>query len=329
MQEFWTAAAGTEIDTSQPLTYADRLRIRQPGDTNFALGPHMDGGSNERWEKGGYGDVYEDVFKGQWEERYDAWDATSRVHAVYDTSDGSSASGCSVFRMWQSWLSMSHVGPGEGTLLVNPMPKLATVYMLLRPFFRPVDEELDGDAFLAEQNWVFQGREGLTSELQGATPGHGQELSEKLHPHLELSKTMVSIPRIKPGDYVAWHCDSKLSPNLPQRTRSELTPPAIHAVDQIHGGDTDSSVLYVPACPLTARNAEYARRQLGRFRAGEPGPDFPGGEGEGSHVGRPLEEDLSRVARLSMGLEKLSVGCRVDEGAMRAVEAANRILGFE
>lgn len=218
MQELWTAAAGTEIDTSQPLTYADRLRIRQPGDTNFALGPHMDGGSTERWEKGGYGDVYEAVFKGQWEGRYDAWDATSRVDAVYDTSSGSSASGCSVFRMWQGWLSLSDVGPGEGTLLVNPMLKLATVYMLLRPFFRPVDEELDGESFLAEQNWAFQGREGMTSELHGATPGHGQELSEKLHPHLELSRTMVSIPRIKPGDYVAWHCDGKISlppPRLP------------------------------------------------------------------------------------------------------------------
>ena len=100
-------------------------------------------------------------------------------------------------------------------------------------------------------------------------------------------------------------------------------------MDQIHGGDTDSSVMYIPVCPLTARNAEYARRQLGRFKAGEPGPDFPGGEGEGSHVGRPLEGDLPREARLSMGLEKFRVGCGVDEGAMKAVEAANRILGFE
>jgi hypothetical protein len=38
-----------------------------------------------------------------------------------------------------------------------------------------------------------------------------------LHPHLELERTMVHVPRIKPGDFVAWHCDSK----------STLSPPNI------------------------------------------------------------------------------------------------------
>ena len=37
------------ISTSHPVAYADRLRIRQPGDAGFALGPHVDGGSCERW----------------------------------------------------------------------------------------------------------------------------------------------------------------------------------------------------------------------------------------------------------------------------------------
>lgn len=173
----------------------------------------MDGGSVERWEKEGYGDVYEDVFQGAWEERYDAWDATRRVDAVYDTSDGSIPSGCSMFRMWQGWLSMSSVGPGEGTLLVNPLLELSTIYLLLRPFFCPKNKELEGEAFLAEENWEFLGfdRDRMTSDLQGAWPGRGQELSERLHPHLELDRTMVSIPRIKPGDYVAWHCDCKFS----------------------------------------------------------------------------------------------------------------------
>jgi hypothetical protein len=50
-----------------PLTYADRLRIRHPGDAKFALGPHMDGGSVERWEDEGYRRVYEKILKGDWE----------------------------------------------------------------------------------------------------------------------------------------------------------------------------------------------------------------------------------------------------------------------
>ena len=41
------------ISMLHPLTYADRVRIRQPGDAGFALGPHVDGGSVERWEPEG------------------------------------------------------------------------------------------------------------------------------------------------------------------------------------------------------------------------------------------------------------------------------------
>jgi len=35
------------------MSYYDRLRIRKPGDSKFALGPHIDGGSLERWEDPG------------------------------------------------------------------------------------------------------------------------------------------------------------------------------------------------------------------------------------------------------------------------------------
>ena len=49
----------------------------------------------------------------------------------------------------------------------------------------------------------------MSSALQGATPGHGQEFSEGLHPHLELEKSMVHVAKVEPGDYVVWHCDSK------------------------------------------------------------------------------------------------------------------------
>ena len=38
---------GALISTRQPLSYADRVRIRQPGDSGFALGPHVDSGSVE------------------------------------------------------------------------------------------------------------------------------------------------------------------------------------------------------------------------------------------------------------------------------------------
>jgi len=213
MTSLWhTSDPDSPISLRTPLSYADRLRIRQPGDARFALGPHQDGGSVERWEKDGYGrgGVYDDVFRGDWQ-KYDPFDASGRVHAVTDLYGGLGS--CSMFRMWQGWLSMSDVGPREGTLLVNPLLRESTAYSLLRPFFRSVTP-LEGSArdarYLDAENWEFTADEGMTSDLQGATPGHGQEFPDGLHPHLELEKTMVHVPKVKPGDYVVWHCDSKL-----------------------------------------------------------------------------------------------------------------------
>ncbi|KAF5700651.1 DUF1479 domain-containing protein [Fusarium mundagurra] len=228
LMSLWHTTSPTSISLSQPFSYADRLRIRQPGDASFALGPHIDGGSVERWEPEGYGagHVYDSILQGNWE-TYDPWDASGRVDAVNNR------------------------------------------------------------------------------ELQGATPGTGQELTGELHPHLELERTMVHVPEIRPGDFVAWHCDT------------------IHSVDKVHAGTADSSVLYIPICPITAQNAEYMVRQREAFLRGTPGPDFPGGAGESGHVGRGTEEMLDGAARRAMGLSALRT-----EGEGDVVREANRILGF-
>ena len=196
------------ISTSHPTAYADRLRIRQPGDSGFALGPHIDSGSCERWEEGGYGrgQVYNEIFKGNWQ-AYDPWESSCRLPVISDLYNGAGA--CSMFRMFQGWLSMSDTGPGEGTLMVNPLFNKATAYYLLRPFFRPKKnlKTVDSHAFLQESNWEME--DDSTPVLQGAVPSNCQELNTELHPHLGLEETMVHIPKIRPGDYVAWHCDSK------------------------------------------------------------------------------------------------------------------------
>ncbi|KAI1771081.1 DUF1479-domain-containing protein [Hypoxylon cercidicola] len=302
------------VSTSQPLSYADRLRIRQPGDATFALGPHIDGGSVERWELDGYGrgGVYNKIFEGSWEE-YDPWDASTRVSAVMDNYNGLGA--CSMFRMFQGWLSMSTTNPFEGTLMVNPAVKLSTAYLLLRPFFRPIKESdhISPETYLATDNWEFTGSE-MTSELQGATPGHGQELNHALHPHLDLDNTMVHVPQIKPGDFVVWHCDT------------------IHAVDKIHKGTSDSSVLYIPICPVTELNAKYLVRQRNAFLNGTPGPDFPGGQGEANHVNRPTEAYFRSYAtaegQRAFGFEKLVTTEADTVGSKKVTSLANEILGF-
>ncbi|KAB8616624.1 hypothetical protein FH972_025959 [Carpinus fangiana] len=216
MQYWHTNNPEAEISTKDPVTYADRLRIRQPGDAGFALGPHVDGGSVERWEENGYGQghVYDKIFEGKWEE-FDSWEAGTRINAVSDLYHG--AGSCSMLRLFQGWLSMSKTAPKEGTLLVNPLLSLSTAYMLLRPFFIPRSQPISDTAgefskeFLSPQNWVLE--DDVSSNLQGAFPGHSQELNNILHPHLDLQHSMVHVPNITPGDYVAWHCDSK-SPQL-------------------------------------------------------------------------------------------------------------------
>ena len=107
------------MDVHRPLVYGERLRIRAPGDRSFTLGPHVDGGSVERWEDEEYRRCYRDILCGDWE-RFDAWDATHRADArcdLYSLGLGL----CTVFRSFQGWLSLSSSGKGMGALMVVPM----------------------------------------------------------------------------------------------------------------------------------------------------------------------------------------------------------------
>ncbi|CAF0984130.1 unnamed protein product [Rotaria sordida] len=292
---FWHASPSTEISLKENTMYVDRLRIRKPGDAQFALGPHVDGGGIERWEDPEYRSCYTPIFEGHWE-KHDSFDATHRVRAqmcLYNT-----AGGCSAFRSWQGWLSLSTVSPGEGGLLVNPLLKFATPYWLLRPFF--TQRRKDDD-------WQID----TSSIWQGATPGRGQEMNDSLHPHLELSTSMVSIPKVRPGDMVFWHCDT------------------IHAVDTVHRGQSDSSVFYIPAAPLCQVNVEYLTRQRDNFQHGIPPPDFPGGQGESRHVGRANPENVKTVeGRRAMGLQSFEIKPNMTSGEKEIVLKANNILNL-
>ncbi|MCJ1410240.1 hypothetical protein MMC19_004325 [Ptychographa xylographoides] len=299
------------ISTKHPVAYADRLRIRQPGDTGFALGPHVDGGSCERWEPEGYGRgrVYDSIFRGDWED-YDPFESSCRLPVVSDLYNGAGA--CSMFRMYQGWLSLSHTSPGEGALLVNPLFSRATAYYLLRPFFTPKKEDT-GLGYLRPDNWQLD--TSPNSMLQGASLGHCQELNSALHPHLDLAHTMVHVPTVHPGDYIAWHCDT------------------IHAVDSVHTGSTDSSVMYIPTCPLTEANVEYLTRQRQAFEAGLPGNDFPGGKGETEHVGREtpefLMQSLSREGQRAMGFTEWDTDdLALSPSETKMLSYANSALGF-
>ncbi|KAI0466645.1 DUF1479-domain-containing protein [Xylaria cf. heliscus] len=227
------------VSAEYPVVYADRLRVRMSDDISPPGGAHVDNGSVERWEPDGYGasGTYRAVFSGRWED-YDPWDSSPRLHITTDLYNRSGS--CSMFRMFQGFLSLSSVPAGRGALTVCPMLQLSTAYLLLRPFFTPrytnpaakmTGHEMGMAAsaaaaaaaaaaagprrteldFLHPNNWNLNVSQ--TSVLHGAVPGYVQELSSALHPHLQLQRTMVSVPDLEPGDYVIWH------------------PDAVHAVD--------------------------------------------------------------------------------------------------
>jgi hypothetical protein len=276
------------ISLGHQLSYADRLRIRHPGDAQFALGPHVDGGGLERWEDPEYRQVYTKILTGNWEE-FDSFDATHRANAVMDLYFTSG--GCSIFRSWQGWLSLSETGPGEGTLKVFPFLKEATAYWILRPFVRPT---ADGDWELDKSS----------TEFHGATPGRGQELYPHSHPHLGLPDSLPSLPIMRPGDYVFWQGD------------------AIHAVESVHKGKNEAIVMYIPSVPVCDMNVDYIKVQKEAFLEGVPPPDFPGGVGESKHVGKGQECSLTEgVAKSAFGFAKF-------HGNGGAVKRANAILGM-
>ena len=106
----------------------------------------------------------------------------------------------------QGWTSLSNTGPTEGTLRVYPFLKEMSAYVMLRPLFAPKvpkEETRSKEEYLSANNWELDVE---TSRFPGAPRAKGQELNDITHPHLELNRTMISVPRVQPGDQVFWHC---------------------------------------------------------------------------------------------------------------------------
>ncbi|KIR34050.1 hypothetical protein I352_03283 [Cryptococcus deuterogattii MMRL2647] len=256
------------VSLHTPLTYADRFRIRNPGDAQFALGPHADGGSVERWEDETYRRVYQKCLEGKWEE-YDAWTIGERALAKQSMYEGPGA--CGIFRAFQGWTSMSDTGPTEGTLKVYPLIKELTAYTMMRPLFR------------LEQNFLER------SIFQTPTGS----LILRLHvsqTRLSLGTKNMMTKLILISNWTGlWSAFQGLSLG----TRHGGTEAnMIHAVESIHQGKGPSAVLYIPAVPLTPHNVEYIRDQKRLFMQGRPGPDFPGGVGESQFIDRGKIEDI-------------------------------------
>ncbi|KII86315.1 hypothetical protein PLICRDRAFT_43911 [Plicaturopsis crispa FD-325 SS-3] len=265
------------VDLATPLSYADRFRIRHPSPEDWGrFPPHVDCGAIERWEDPNFRSCFEDILRGDWRS-HDPYKLEGRLSAR--TSMYGRPNQANVFRTFQGWLSMSNTGPTEGTLKVFPYVGLSNAYLILRPFFRPVASP-SSPGLLAASDWEYDTSSPAFPGIFPQGDGYaGPRPTVAEHPHLKLDTTMVSVPRVKPGDMVFWHCD------------------VIHSVEGTHTGPEDSAVMYIGAVPYTPKNAAYIERQKATFLAAQSPPDYPPSTESGFiDVGTP--EDISGLRSL-------------------------------
>jgi len=295
-------------DGSAQTVYCDRFRMRTPEMGEATLPPHLDSSSTERWEDPTYRACYAPLFEGDYE-NYDPWCVDHRLNATMNLYDGLRSQ--SVFRSLQGWLAVSQTNVGEGTLTLLPNIKLASAYIMLRPFFMNGVDEFDNNS----------------SYFPGAVAGYGQVFpTPQNHPHLQIAETVVSIPSIAPGDFVAWHCDM------------------CHAVDKRMKNlkNEESSVIYIAATPLCDLNIVSMIQNRDGFKncTTAPIPDFANDETRLKKAGKPLEMEhddngahieniLSKKGRQALALEPFDVNePGLTEGARRIREMANKAAGF-
>ncbi|KAK0609086.1 Uncharacterized protein DIS24_g12514 [Lasiodiplodia hormozganensis] len=287
------------IDMDAQVVYPDRFRIRYPSkDAEYTLPAHLDSGGIERWECPANRENFRKIFEGTWE-GWDGWRADARLEARSDLYGINAA--CSCWRCMQGWLSLSETGTGEGTLRLLPSLKASVAYIMLRPLFDDEGGWSDGEA-----------------TFPGSEPGNTQFFpSKEWHSALQMEKSIVGIPPVRPGDYVFWHCD------------------LVHEVDRFHPGTRDSSVVYNACNPLTPYNLQSLLRVREAFGKAAVPPDFAlyeiVKEHEGQHEdhGARRENILSREGLQAMGLEPFDVDAEgLTEGQRKMRTTANEALGF-
>ncbi|WP_428943671.1 DUF1479 domain-containing protein [Pantoea sp. FN060301] len=165
------------FDPSRIVSYADRIRRRQPGAGSLGLSPHVDGGSLERWLDANFRHVYRHVFSGEWQ-RYNPFDGEMRT----EVREFASPAVCSMFRTFQGWTALTPQRKHGGTLNLLPVAD-AMAWILLRALQDDVPED----------------------DFCGAAPGRALSISEEWHPL--LLSGISAIPDMEAGDAVFWHCD--------------------------------------------------------------------------------------------------------------------------
>lgn len=334
-----------------PVTYADRVRMLHksfggsrarlrkatpPVLTSACIGEdgYKQWGADVR-EKYPATSTYRKIWSGEWED-YDPWDSTSRLDRAKEPDDGSSSSTSDVFRMFQGMLPLTlDSSDDDSRMRMCSLPlKLTTAYCLLRPFFSPKRPFIDSrDDFLDPSNWALDRAESSVKHAH-------REINDTTHPHLQLEKTLLSIPLLNHGDYLIWHPDMVYSTgnDRPKTETTSSSPDAASCSPESRAvPPSPSTLLYIPALPLTQNNAEYLAHQRKAFLLGFPGPNFVSmrdgdhtGIGESCHMGRPGVQEINDAggeeALRAMGLLAWEEDDAADAGEKSLLKRSNAVL---
>lgn len=157
-------------------TYADRVRIRPPGDHMHGLAPHVDNCSMEAWFSSETIErTYRTLLNGNWKQ-YDAFDAVDRVCTDRKPHPDS----CGVFRSYQGWMALTPQGSGCGTLQLVPSSR-CVAWMFLNMLQSSLHND-DQVSPLPIEAYIL----------------HAQK-------HALLIRGLCSLPQLRAGDTVWWH----------------------------------------------------------------------------------------------------------------------------
>jgi hypothetical protein len=243
------------FDPDRDSLYPDRIRRRPPGSDSNGLGAHCDPGTLDLWMTENYQQAFRHLFNGS-VEQYDPYDAAYRTSGPQ--YPGSTM--CSAFRTFQGWTALSDMDHDQGVLHTVPIPE-AMAYLMLRPL---LDDVADDDMCGVTVNQVFPA-------------------NEKWHPL--LMEALASIPDVKAGDSVWWHCDM------------------IHSVAPVKEQKGWGNVMYIPAAPWCDRNARYAESVREAFVTGSSPTDFPEEHYERNWSNRFGLDQLNETGRRGLGLD--------------------------
>lgn len=186
--------------------------------------------------------------------------------------------------------------------MLVPDIKTVTAYMILRPFFTA---PADGD-WKDPEKWEIDEKSGW---FPGTYRWDSQLLSPASHPHLILEDTLMSIPKMRPGDTVWWHadvsrtsffCNGFLFWMAARTHRIQMC----HAVETTHNGRVPASVCYIASAPSTPPNLAYIRKYWKDLVAGIPPDDYKFLDGTGTE--KVLSKQNERLMRGALPLEAIS-----------------------